>query len=655
MNTAIISIAIFVLNAIICAPLFRVEYLDQFRSNEGSFMTFGRFLAEYWPHAGWFPWTNSGMPFEDTYLPLVSVLAAVVSRIGNCSPAHALHFVAAFTYALAPVFLFLFARAVSGRVAPSAWAAVLWSLLSPAVIFPDLLHELGAPWGIRRLQNIVVWGETPHNVALCLLPLSLWLTWRFLDRPTARNFAIAALAAAAVMLTNAFGILVVSMSSLMLVAARRDLSFGRLAAICGMLAAAYLAICRMLTPTLIRLLETNSQLVSGDYRFTIKSAVWGAGFVVFLIALWALLRRFSAAIQFAALFSACFGGITFLFFHGVNILPQPERYHIEMEAGLCLLIAFVLEPLALRLPRGIAVGCVLVCVIALGWVAAKDYRFARRIIHPADSATAPEFKEARWIAANLPGQRILDATDGQWLFNLFADNPQMGAGHEPSAPNFMQRVAIYTIYTGTNAGTQDGPISVLWLKAFGCGAVVVPGLASKDYYHSIANPGKFDGLLPVAWQEAGDTIYRVPQQSTSLAHVLPRDALVSRRPIHGLDVAPLRPYVAALENPSAPIARLTWKDPDHGKIALSMRPSDVVSVQMTYDPGWQARVGGKKVALKADQLGFIEIDPACSGACSIDLVFQGGRERNITFAISLLATVALLAMIVLDGRFRTIR
>jgi hypothetical protein len=655
MKTAIISVGLFIVNAIICAPLFCVEYLDQFRSNEGSYMTFGRFLASYWPHTGWFPWTNSGMPFEDTYLPLVSVLVAVVSRVANCSPARALHFIAALTYSLAPVFLFVFARALSGRVAPSAWAAVLWSLVSPALLFPVLRHEMGTVWGIRRLENIVVWGETPHNVALCLLPLSLWLTNRFLDRPTARRFAIATLAAAAVMLTNAFGILVVSISSLILFAVRNEFSIGRFASIGAMLLAAYLTICRMLTPTLIRLLETNSQVVSGDYRFTIWTVIWGACFVLFLIALWVLLRKVcTPTLQFAALFSTCFGGITFLGLYNVNILPQPVRYHIEMEAGLCLLAAFLLEPLIKQLPDNVRVACLVVSIAALVWVGVKDYRFARRIIHPADTEHAPEFREARWIAANLPGERVLDATDGQWLFNLLADNPQMGAGHEPSAPNYFERVAVYTIYTGTNAGAQDGPVSVLWLKAFGCGAIIVPGPASKDYYHSIADPGKFEGLLPVAWREAGDTIYRVPERSTSLAHEIPRDAIVNRRPIHGLDVEPLRPYVAALDDPAMPVASLSWNDPDHGRIVAKMNPSDVISVQMTYDPGWRARVNGKPVMVRADQIGFIVIEPQCSGDCSIDLVFDGGPERKITFAVSAVTTLALLAMIFIDGRFRKI-
>jgi hypothetical protein len=646
-RVAFICLAIFALNAVICAPLFRIEYLDDFQSNEGSYITFGKFLLTKWPHVAWFPWFNAGLPFEDTYLPGVGILVALAAWIARCSPAHAFHLVAALAYSLAPVFLFLFARALSGRVAASAWGAALWSLLSPSVLFPQLLEDMGTPWGLRRLQNIVAYGETPHNLALCLLPVSLWMTLRMLERPTARRFAIAALAAAAVMLTNAFGIVVVSVSSLILFAVRKELRVKSLVLTGGMLAAAYLAICRFLTPTVARLLETNSQLVGGDYRFTGRSFIPAGVFVALLLAIWAIARRYaSPMIQFAALFSACFGGIVFLSFHGVNLMPQPVRYHIEMEAGLCLLAAFLIERATRGLPRRIALAAGLVCIAALAWVAVKDYRFARRLIRPADIVHSTPYMEARWIAANLPGERVMVAAEGQWWFNLFADNPQMGAGHEPTAPNWMQRVAVYTIYSGANAGAQDAAISILWLKVFGCGAIVVPGPSSRDAYHAVVHPEKFDGVLPVVWRADGESIYRVPLRSTSLAHVVPRANIVTRRPIHGLDVDPVRPYLAALDDPAIPAAELNWKDPDEGTVEAKMSPSDVVSVQITYDPGWRARVGGKPVPLRADALGFIEIDPQCVGACSIDLDFNGGLERETALAISLITVAALLGMLI---------
>jgi hypothetical protein len=216
----------------------------------------------------------------------------------------------------------------------------------------------------------------------------------------------------------------------------------------------------------------------------------------------------------------------------------------------------------------------------------------------------------------------------------------MSAGHEPSAPNWIQQVAVYTIYSGQNAGPQDAAISLLWLKAFGCGAIVVPGRDSQDHYHAVANPDKFDGLLPLVWRESGESIYRIPQPSPSLAHLIPRSAIVRNRPVNGLDVAELSRYVDALASP----ASIVWENPDHAKITAAVNDSEVISVQITSDPGWQARIGGRKVKIAADGLGFLLIDPGCSD-CSIDLEFTGGLERNVALAVSLTAMAVLLAML----------
>lgn len=639
----VICLALFALNAFLCWPLFGIEYLDDFQSNEGSWITFARFLSQNWPHVGWFPWFNAGMPFEDTYLPGVSGAVAILSAIARCSPAHAFHFVAALFYSMAPVCLFLFAAGVSGRIWPSAGAALLWSLLSPSVIFPPLLRDLGGPWGLRRLQNIVFYGETPHNVAICLLPVSLLLTWRYWERRTARAFALAVLAAAAVMITNAFGIVVVCLSSVALCAARKRDGWRTFLSAGGILIAAYLVICRFLPPTLIRLLETNSQLVGGDYRFHARTFLLACGCVALLIALWAATRRLSTTLQFAVLFTACFGGITWLSFLGVNLLPQPERYHLEMEAGICLLAAFLLEPMVLRIPSRIVLVCAIVCAAPLAWIAARDYQFARKLIHPVDIDHSVPFREAHWISAHLPGQRVLVSGEGEW-FNLFSDNPQLSGGHEPTAPNWIQRVAVYTIYSGQNAGVEDGPISILWLKAFGCGGIVVPGRESKDDYHPIANPDKFDGLLPLVWRESGDSIYQVPLRSTSLAHVVARSAVVRARPVNGLDVGEVRRYVDSLESAAMPAAHMVWENPDHARIAAQMTSSEVLSVQVTYDPGWEARVAGRKVNIRGDALGFILIDPSCAD-CSIDLQFTGGLERKSALAVSVLVFAGILAML----------
>jgi hypothetical protein len=694
------SLALFSLNAFLSWPLFWIEYLDDLHSNEGSFIIFGKFLRDYWPHCLWFPWFNAGMPFENTYLPLVSFLVAAGSLIAHCSPAHAFHFLAALAYSLAPVFLFLLAHKESQRLTPSLLAAVLWSLFSPSMLFPKILEDLGTVFGLRRLQNIVFWGETPHNVALCLLPVALLLLSRFLDKSTPRRFALSVLAAAAVMITNAFGMVVISICALFLLLARKEHAWRTWLSVGTMLAAAYLLICRLFPPSLIHLVETNSQLVGGDYRLTSQTSILAGAFLLAMAALWAItLRLPTTMLRFAVLVSACFGGIVALAYQNLSFIPQPHRYHLEWEVGLCLFVAFVLDPLLLRLrpnsglktatwpplphgrgsvsafkrvdaflsrarqqavfglfqhPARAAVASAVIVLLSLSWVASKDYRYARSLIRPVAITQSIPYQQARWIDTHLPGQRVLIASEAAWWFNLFANNPQLGAGHEPSAPNWMQRAVVYFIYSGQNAGNQDGPLSVFWLKAYGCGAIVVTGPASYDHYHATRNPKKFDGLLPLVWRSGDDYIYQVPLRSTSLAHVIPASAIVARRPIHGLDISPVRPYVAALDDPTLPLAKLAWQNPDQARISASLSPGQVISVQVTYDPGWRATVSGKPVPVHSDQLGMIVIEANCSGPCEIDLEFTGGPERTACLVISLLTAIALAAMLLWPAKVTSV-
>jgi hypothetical protein len=635
-HVTLLGAAIFGLNAFLCWPLFHLEYLDAFQSNEGSFISIARFLREYWPHVAWFPWFNGGTPLESAYFPLVPALVAVTASLARCTPPHAFHFLAALAYSLGPVFLFLFAHKVSGTVAPSLAAAVLWSLFSPASVVPQTLGDTGTLWGLHRLKTIVFYGETPHNIALSLIPLAWLLLARYWESPRPRRFAAAVIVCAAIMLSNALGLAVVASSVLLLWLSIDGRTWRQLASTGAVLLFAYLLICRSLHPSLLWEVAVNSQTLGRDYRHV----AWAVLLLPVLAALWLALRRVSSAmVRFAALFTAYFGGIVALWYWKGVGLPQAHRYTLEAEAGFCLLAAFGLYPLWRRLPAKTA-G--LISIALLGLVVRADYRSARHWIREADITQSAVYREATWIGENLPGRRVMASGDTEFWFNLFADNPQMAAGHEAAA-NWVQRVALYQIYTGQGAGAQDGPISVLWLKAFGCGAITVPGPGSRDYFHPMVQPGKFAGLLPLVWREGDDFIYEVPQGSASLAHVVPIHALVDSRPVNGLDVGLLRGYVEALEDPTLPSAHLEWKNPEQGRITAEMDQGQAISVQVTYDRGWRASVGGHPVIVHSDGLGMIAIEPGCVGECTIDLQFSGGTERHICLALGILAALALLA------------
>jgi len=285
--------------------------------------------------------------------------------------------------------------------------------------------------------------------------------------------------------------------------------------------------------------------------------------------------------RFAVLFALCFTAIPVLGAWNLNLIAQPLRYQLEMEIALCLLLAFTLAPVAARWRRARLLALP-IALLAL-WIFSRDLGYARRLIRPLDISQSAVFRQARWIADHLPGQRIMVAGPATFWFNLFADNPQLSGGHDFSAPNWMQLVAVYTIYSGQNAGAADADISTFWLKVFGCGAIAV---STERPSLTLAHPQKFDGRLPLLWRDSGDSVYLVPQKSASLAHVIPKSAIVVRRPVHGLDLAPVRAYAAALDDPSIPPATLVWQNPDQARITATLSPGQIISVQINYDPGW---------------------------------------------------------------------
>src|ERR1035438_324862 len=108
-RVALLAGGLFAVNAALWWPLFRTEYLDDFQSNDGSFIAIARFLSLYWPHVGWLPWFNGGTPIEDAYFLLVPGVTALAAATGRCSFASAYHFLSALSLSLGPSFLFLFA------------------------------------------------------------------------------------------------------------------------------------------------------------------------------------------------------------------------------------------------------------------------------------------------------------------------------------------------------------------------------------------------------------------------------------------------------------------------------------------------------------------------------------------------------------------
>ena len=96
------AFSLFAVNFAIARRLFSIEFTRHTSSNEGAFMAISRFLVERWPDVRWFPFWLNGVPFENTYFPLLQVIVAIVAKALHCSTALAWHAVTAFFYCLGP-------------------------------------------------------------------------------------------------------------------------------------------------------------------------------------------------------------------------------------------------------------------------------------------------------------------------------------------------------------------------------------------------------------------------------------------------------------------------------------------------------------------------------------------------------------------------
>ncbi|MCP5120492.1 MAG: hypothetical protein GY953_57595, partial [bacterium] len=83
--------ALVALNVWICRELFVVEYLDQLDSIAGAYVGLTRWIVEHPTDWDWFPLWYCGIPFQNSYPPVLHLLSAGFAGVMGASPVHAHH------------------------------------------------------------------------------------------------------------------------------------------------------------------------------------------------------------------------------------------------------------------------------------------------------------------------------------------------------------------------------------------------------------------------------------------------------------------------------------------------------------------------------------------------------------------------------------
>ena len=618
-RTAAAGLALFAINALLTLRLFFISYTREMGSIEAAFIGLARYIGEHFGDLNWFPLWYGGIPFPDAYPPLLHFTVAAVAAAGRISPALAYHAVTATVYALGPVALFWAAWRL-GAPRTIAWLSALgYSLLSPSCwLIRAVRYDAGGWFAPRRLDTLVVYGEGPHLTALLFLPLAVGMVHVALDKRRPVYYVGASLAVASVVLSNWIGAFALSLAlSAYLLAgfAKRPAPHWWRAAAIG--AYAYALALPWMTPSTIATIRANAPLVGGRFAASLLlDAAFAAGL---LAAAWGLARlRLRPGARFGLLFlyGTGFIALAAFYFHK-SVLPQPERYHLEMDLAFWLAVAGVAAQMPrVPHPRAVFAGLLIICLPL--WL--HQRRMAREMEKPIAIQSTVEYEISRWLGSHPQGRVFAPGSIGFWM-DAFSDTPTLTGGFDNGERNTFLQDVIFQVYAGDRQQT-----ALDWLRAFGCDAVVGDAKDSREVYHPYAHPEKFAGL-PELWRDGADVIYSVPRRNRGLAHVVHAADLPAVRP-PGYDTRPLKRYLAALDDPSLPPAAFAWRGPSAAAITADLRPEELLSVQVTYDQGWHAGVNGSPRRLWEDKLGQLVVEPGCTGPCTVRLAWDGGLETR---------------------------
>jgi hypothetical protein len=613
--------SLFAGNAFITLRLFGSEYIDQMGSIEGVFIGLARYIRDHFRDLTWYPLWYGGIPYPDSYPPLLHSVVAAVSGLGGISAGLAYHVVTAVCYSLGPVALFWTAQGL-GATRYSAFAgALLYSLISPVCwLTREVRADAGGRLAPRRLMVLAHYGEGPHIISMLFLILTIGLLHAALQKRNPLTTVCAGLAIAATVLSNWIGAFALAVAILAYLIAFK----ANWLRVCAIGVFAYAVAMPWAMPSTIETIESNAALVGGHFESNATQKLFALSLAAGLLIFAGAMHYFDVPrrARFGVLFFLGMAGIALpAYWFNLSLLPQPKRYHLEMDLAFWLAAALVV-----KWRPGVVAGVAVLCIP----LTIRQHILGREMEKPVRISATAEYRISTWLRDHLPGRRVFAPGDDVFWVDTFGDTAVLNGGFDNGIRNRFLQDVNYQIYVGDKTET-----AVDWLKAFGCDAVVGDDVGSAETFHPYNHPERFHSL-PELWREGPEVIYSVPRGRRSLAHALRSGDLLTQRPA-AYETIPMAPFLAALDDPALPDAKFEWRGMSAARITGDLKPEHLLYVQVTWEQGWQASVGGQPRSTRADVLGQMVIEPQCSGPCVIDLVYTGGVELRIARVVSGLA------------------
>lgn len=630
-----ICLALIVVAALLIAPLFSVEYLDNWGSIDSTFIADARMLNESGAEPGWLPQWYAGTRFAYVYPTALRYGTAWLAQFLSVSTALAYHLYTASLYCLGSAGLFFLLRVLKvNRIWASA-GGLAWLLVSPSFVLLPLYGSDSLLAMPQRLNVLIKYGEGPHVSSLSLMPFALGLCWVGLQAGGLRLHA-AGIVCALVVAHNFYGavglalLAVVMVLSLWIYNPNRKVLLR--AGTIGLIAAGLNAF--WLTPSYFSLTAVNLSLVAlpGNLPSRIGAFVLLA---VFAGCMWLLARRQAIfpeeSFALGAVLLMLYWVVGFARF-GVRVVGEPHRFVPELDLVLILGLILVLS----RLGPGWALGLMLSLVPLQQNYLEKPWAV---VVEDHQPQARPEYRIAHWLHQNpFEGRTYVTGSLRYW-FNVWYNGLQIGGGSDQGLLNPALALAQWQMTRDEIPGRD-----IDWLKAMGADRVVMHDQTSRVIYHDYANPGKYGGLLvPLYADGEGNTIYKVPRRFSALARIVNSREIqeVGGVPFTNENTNVLRSYVKAIEEgPDQPV-KLIRVSPREIRLAAKAGLGESLLVQESFDSAWSAVVNGVPVPIVRDPVGFMLV-AVPEGNLDVRLHWAFPREVIWGRCISLLTFCLLL-------------
>lgn len=634
------SLLICCLGCMLIGPLFFLGYLDNWPSIESTFISDARMLGNNLPHPGWQPLWYCGTRFDYIYPPALRYGTALLAKVGHTSYAHAYHLYTAiyYVFGLAAVYWLALTGTASRKAAILAAAAT--ALLSPSFLFLTPIRLDSGYWVPQRLHVLMAYGEGPHISALCVLPAALAASFVALRKWRPAALGVAGVLSALAVSNNFYGATALAMFFPILVWAvwngERDWRVWLRAAGIAALACGLCAF--WLTPSYVRITLIDLQWVAQPGN------TWSKVLLLLVAAFYGAIswrlgsnrpgREWSIFVAGAGMFLSL--NVLGFYYFGFRVWGEAPRLTPELDLALILCAVEAFRTVWVR--KRWRIPAVLVVLLAFS----PALRYLRHAWSPFPKA-APlnaiyEYRITQWVHDHLPGQRVLPTGTVRFWFDAWSDNAQPDGGSMQGMLNQNLPIAFWQIEHGNRVD-----LALLWLRALGTDAFVVPDKTSPEHYHDYEKPDKFRGAVPVLYDDGqGTVVYRVPKPYAGIGRVVDRTAIGSVGKIGGGDdVESLTRYLAVVDSPDQAPTQVTWRGFDEVGIDAETPAGKTVLLQETYDASWHAYEGGREVTVRAEPvMGFMLLDVA-RGHHSITMRFEVPLENRLGQAMLVLSLISL--------------